>query len=77
MKKNVKLINGPELISKYVGESAANLRNILDVSRLNPEVTYVVIIDALIGSRDQTEGLTNQTKGELTTTLYKLALIIF
>lgn len=71
--ENVKVINGPELISKYVGQSTENLRGILEEAHKNPNATYVVIIDeieALVCSRDSPgEDLNRQIKADLTTTL--------
>ncbi|MCW8451438.1 AAA family ATPase [Legionella quinlivanii] len=72
-KENVTVINGPALISKYVGQSAENLRSILDEAKKKPGVTHVVIIDemdALVCSRDSSgENLNKQIKADLTTTL--------
>lgn len=71
--ENVHVINGPELISKYVGQSVTNLRNILDSAQNRANKTTVVIIDeidALIGSRDKSEmDNASGTKADLTTTL--------
>jgi len=71
--ENVTVINGPALLSKFVGQSAENLRNILELARLKPHVTHVVIIDeidALVCSRSSSEeGLSKQIKADLTTTL--------
>lgn len=70
---NVSKIKGPELISKFVGQSAENLRNILDKALINPEVTHVVIIDeidSLVCARSNSnEGTEAQIKKDLTTTL--------
>ncbi|WP_165483018.1 AAA family ATPase [Legionella genomosp. 1] len=72
-KENVTVINGPALISKYVGQSAENLRRILDEAKKKPGVTHVVIIDemdALVCSRDSSgDDLNRQIKADLTTTL--------
>lgn len=71
--ENVSKIKGPELISKFVGQSAENLRNILDKALINPDVTHVVIIDeidSLVCSRSNAnEGTEAQIKKDLTTTL--------
>ena len=71
--ENVTIINGPALISKYVGQSAENLRNILETARANPDVTHVVIIDeidALVCARNSSdEGIINKIKADLTATI--------
>lgn len=67
---DVVVINGPELLSKFVGESPERLRAILDKAKFRSDTQVVIIdeIDALVGSRDQVDGISNQVKADLTTT---------
>ncbi len=50
------LINGPELINKYYGESEENLRNIFDEAKnLQPTLIYFDEIDSIAQSRTDNE----------------------
>ena len=43
--KNIRIINGPELLNKYVGESERNIRECFEVAKRNPEELYLLIFD--------------------------------
>lgn len=46
-------INGPEVVSKYIGESEANLRKIFqDAARAGPSLIFIDEIDAICPKRD-------------------------
>lgn len=46
-------INGPEVVSKYIGESEANLRKIFqDAARASPSLIFIDEIDAICPKRD-------------------------
>lgn len=46
-------VNGPELSSKFVGESEANVRKLFDDAKSNPSQTHIIIFDEIdaIGKR--------------------------
>jgi transitional endoplasmic reticulum ATPase len=51
---HLEIINGPEVLSKWVGESEANLRNIFGRAKaLAPSVVLIDEIDALAGTRNK------------------------
>uniref|UniRef100_K3W9Z8 AAA+ ATPase domain-containing protein n=1 Tax=Globisporangium ultimum (strain ATCC 200006 / CBS 805.95 / DAOM BR144) TaxID=431595 RepID=K3W9Z8_GLOUD len=46
-------INGPEVVSKYIGESEANLRKIFEnAARMGPSLIFIDEIDAICPKRD-------------------------
>ncbi|KAF1329751.1 Spermatogenesis-associated protein 5, partial [Globisporangium splendens] len=46
-------INGPEVVSKYIGESEANLRKIFEnAARIGPSLIFIDEIDAICPKRD-------------------------
>ena len=44
-KQNVKVVNGPELLNKYVGESEKNIRECFEVAKNNPNELHLLIFD--------------------------------
>lgn len=68
----VQVINGPELLNKYVGESERRLRLIFERARRDPKHTYVYIfdeIDALCKKRTSETSVGDKVSNNLTTTL--------
>ena len=50
---HLEFINGPEILSKWVGESAANLRRVFERSRaFSPSVILIDEIDSIAANRD-------------------------
>ena len=50
---HLEIINGPEILSKWLGESEANLRAVFERAReLEPSIVLIDEIDALASSRD-------------------------
>src|SRR5579872_1208199 len=43
--KSIRIINGPELISKWYGESEKNIRECFDVARKDPEGLHILVFD--------------------------------
>lgn len=43
----LKKINGPELSSKYYGETESNIRGIFDEAKYNPDQLYIIIFDEI------------------------------
>ncbi|MCW1292826.1 MAG: CDC48 family AAA ATPase [Candidatus Parvarchaeota archaeon] len=53
---NFILVKGPEIFSKYVGESERNIREIFDrAKRVAPSIIFIDEIDAIAASRDGSE----------------------
>ena len=51
------IINGPEIIHKYYGESEARLREIFDIAVKNsPSIIFIDEIDAIAPKREETKG---------------------
>jgi len=54
-------INGPEIMSKYYGESEENLRRIFEQARKNaPSIIFIDEIDAIAPKRDEVTGETER-----------------
>ncbi len=54
---NFSVINGPEIISKYYGESEQNLRNIFVEAEKNaPSIIFIDEIDAIAPKREESKG---------------------
>ena len=56
--KNIKIINGPELLNKYVGESEKNIRECFETARRNPDELHLLIFDefdSIAGKRSGSE----------------------
>lgn len=43
--KNIKIINGPELLNKYIGESEKNIRDCFEAAKNKPEELHMLIFD--------------------------------
>jgi len=51
---HLEVINGPDILSKWVGQSEANLRNVFERARsLAPSVVLIDEIDSIASTRDQ------------------------
>lgn len=51
------VINGPEIMSKFYGESEANLRKIFEEAEKNaPSIIFIDEIDAIASSREESKG---------------------
>ncbi|MBR9683496.1 CDC48 family AAA ATPase [Candidatus Woesearchaeota archaeon] len=56
-KSNFTLINGPEIMSKFYGESEKNLRNAFDEAEKNaPAIIFIDEIDAIAAKREEVKG---------------------
>jgi transitional endoplasmic reticulum ATPase len=56
-KSNFLLINGPEVMSKFYGESEANLRKKFEEAENNaPSIIFIDEIDAIASKREETKG---------------------
>ncbi len=54
---NFYTINGPEIMSKYYGQSEENLRKVFDEAEKNaPSIVFIDEIDAIAGKRSETHG---------------------
>lgn len=54
---NFYVINGPEIMSKFYGESEANLRKIFDEAEESaPSIIFIDEIDAIAGKREESKG---------------------
>ena len=54
---NFQVINGPEIIHKFYGESEARLRDIFEIATRNqPSIIFIDEIDAIARSRDKVTG---------------------
>ncbi|MGM5484166.1 MAG: CDC48 family AAA ATPase [Nanobdellota archaeon] len=54
---NFTVINGPEIMSKFYGESEANLRKIFEDAEKNaPSIIFIDEIDAIAGNREESKG---------------------
>ena len=71
--KNIRIINGPELLNKFVGESEKNIRECFDAAKKNPDEIHLLIFDefdAIAGRRSNVDnGHTDKTVGQLLTML--------
>lgn len=57
LKAEIFFINGPEVVSKYIGESEANLRRIFQqAARMGPSLIFIDEIDAICPKRDARVG---------------------
>lgn len=68
--KHIKVINGPELLSKYVGESEKNIRECFEEARANPDELYLLIFDefdALATVRSGKDANNDRVVGQLLT----------
>lgn len=68
--KHIKVINGPELLSKYVGESEKNIRDCFEEARSNPDEIYLLIFDefdALATVRSGKDANNDKVVGQLLT----------
>lgn len=55
------LINGPEVMNKYIGSSEEKIRNIFRKARNNsPSIVFIDEIDAIAGKRDDSESSTSE-----------------
>lgn len=53
LKAKIFFINGPEVVSKYIGESESNLRKIFqNAARMGPSLIFIDEIDAICPKRD-------------------------
>eukprot|EP00833_Pecoramyces_ruminatium_P002835 jgi/Orpsp1_1/1176867/evm.model.c7180000059331.1 len=69
-KSNVICINGPEIISKYYGETETKLRNIFNEAlEKAPSIIFIDEIDALCPKRDESE---NEVEKRIVATLLTL-----
>jgi AAA+ superfamily predicted ATPase len=69
-KENVKVINGPELLNKYVGQSEENVRKLFEPAEKNPSQLYVYIFDefdSLARSRGRDQGVGDNVVNQLLT----------
>ncbi|CAI2176407.1 19478_t:CDS:10 [Funneliformis geosporum] len=63
-------VNGPEIISKFYGETEAKLRNIFDQATENaPSIIFIDEVDALCPKRDEAS---NESEKRIVTTLLTL-----
>jgi transitional endoplasmic reticulum ATPase len=54
---NFHVINGPEIMSKFYGQSEANLRKVFDDAEKNaPSIIFIDEIDAIASKREETHG---------------------
>jgi len=54
---NFKVINGPEIMSKFYGESEANLRKVFEEAEKNaPSIIFIDEIDAIASKREESKG---------------------
>ncbi|MFT4326902.1 MAG: AAA family ATPase, partial [Candidatus Woesearchaeota archaeon] len=54
---NFTVINGPEIMSKFYGESEQNLRKIFEDAEKNaPSIIFIDEIDAIAGNREESKG---------------------
>ncbi|MCB9358828.1 CDC48 family AAA ATPase [Candidatus Woesearchaeota archaeon] len=54
---NFHVINGPEIMSKFYGQSEANLRKIFeDAEKNSPSIIFIDEIDAIASKREETHG---------------------
>ena len=59
-------INGPEIVSKYKGESEKQLRELFQKARKNgPAIIFFDEIDAIAGERDEENDVENRLVGQL------------
>lgn len=59
-KSNYRIVNGPEILSKYVGEGEERMRQLFEPARQNPSKTFVLFFDefdALARSRSGGDGV--------------------
>ncbi|CAG8583928.1 1697_t:CDS:10, partial [Funneliformis mosseae] len=69
-KSHVICVNGPEIISKFYGETEAKLRNIFDQATENaPSIIFIDEVDALCPKRDEAS---NESEKRIVTTLLTL-----
>jgi len=67
-----KIINGPEILNKFVGQAEENMRNIFKPAMEDPNNLYVIIFDeadALFKTRGRNEGVGGQVGDNITNTL--------
>ncbi len=56
------VVNGPEILNKFMGESEANLRNIFDeAKKKNPSIIYFDEFDSISTRRDNDDHLSSST----------------
>ncbi len=60
--KSVKIVNGPEVLSKYVGESEENVRKLFAEAEANPDELHMIIFDEFDAICKQ-RGLSNSNSG--------------
>ncbi len=60
--KSVKIVNGPEVLSKYVGESEENVRKLFLEAEQNPDELHMIIFDEFDAICKQ-RGLSNSNSG--------------
>lgn len=60
--KSVKIVNGPEVLSKYVGESEENVRKLFADAEANPDELHMIIFDEFDAICKQ-RGLSNSSSG--------------
>ena len=64
------VINGPEIVSKYKGDSEERLRERFEEATANqPAILFIDEIDSIAGSRDEDAGLENRLVAQLLTLL--------
>jgi ATP-dependent 26S proteasome regulatory subunit len=71
-KDQVIIRSGPELLSRYVGQSTQNTKNLFLEAQFNKDKTYVYIFDefeALVTKRNEGDSVSKEVKSDITTTL--------
>ena len=64
--KNIKIVNGPELLNKFVGESEKNIRECFELAKKNPEELHLLIFDEFDALASQRYGTdTSQTNDRI------------
>ncbi|MFC7236350.1 AAA family ATPase [Halosegnis marinus] len=65
-----RVINGPEVVSKYKGDSEEQLRKVFDEAAANqPAIVFIDEIDAIAGERDEEADMENRLVAQLLTLL--------
>ncbi|WP_255149320.1 AAA family ATPase [Halorarius halobius] len=64
------VINGPEIVSKYKGDSEQRLREVFDEATANqPAIVFIDELDAIAGERDEDADMENRLVAQLLTLL--------
>ncbi|WP_255195681.1 AAA family ATPase [Halorarius litoreus] len=65
-----RVINGPEIVSKYKGDSEGRLREVFDDAAANqPAIVFIDELDAIAGERDEEADMENRLVAQLLTLL--------